>query len=165
MIMAVEIERKFLVTGRVWKEGVKGVVYRQGYLNTDTERTVRVRIAGEQGFLTVKGKTEGISRLEFEYSIPVDEAGQMLDRLCLATVIEKYRYRVSYRGKVWEIDEFLGANQGLVLAEIELESEEELFDPPPWLGREVSGESRFYNSSLSRNPYGTWSEEEKLLCR
>jgi CYTH domain-containing protein len=165
MIMPEEIERKFLVTGRAWKEGATGVAYRQGYLNTDPERTVRVRIAGEQGFLTVKGKTEGISRLEFEYSIPVNEAGQMLDRLCLVTVIEKFRYRVSYRGKIWEIDEFLGANQGLVLAEIELESEEELFDPPPWLGREVSGENRFYNSSLSRNPYGSWPEEEKLLCR
>jgi adenylate cyclase len=165
MMMAVEIERKFLVTGSDWKEGARGVAYRQGYLNTDPERTVRVRIAGEQGFLTVKGKTEGISRLEFEYLIPVDEAGQMLDTLCLATVIEKFRYRVSYRGKVWEIDEFLGANQGLVLAEIELASEEESFDPPPWLGRQVSGESRFYNSSLSRKPYGTWPEEEKLSCR
>jgi len=163
--MGVEIERKFLVTGSDWRQGSRGRLYRQGYLCTEKERTVRVRIAGEQGFLTVKGKTEGISRLEFEYEIPVQEANQMLDTLCRTVIVEKIRHRIVHGGKVWEVDEFLGANQGLVLAEIELESEEEPFESPPWLGREVSGESRFYNSSLSRNPYGTWPEEEKLLCR
>ena len=161
-MMAVEIERKFLVTGTGWKEGTRGVSYRQGYLNADKERTVRVRIAGEKGFLTVKGKTEGISRLEFEYQIPVDDAAQMLDTLCLASIIEKVRYKVPYKGNIWEIDEFLGANKGLVLAEIELEDENEDFSHPPWLGREVSGDVRFYNSFLSRTPYSQWPEEEKI---
>jgi len=138
------------------------VLYRQGYLCTDKERTVRARIAGEQGFLTIKGKTEGISRLEFEYPISVDDAGQMLDTLCLASIIEKVRYRIPYKGNIWEIDEFLGANKGLVLAEIELKDENEDFFRPPWLGREVSGDVRFYNSFLSRTPYSQWPEEEKM---
>jgi len=159
--MAVEVERKFLVADMSWQKGATGLLYRQGYLCTDKKRTVRVRIAGEQGFLTVKGRTRGISRLEFEYSIPVADAVEMLERLCENSIIEKIRYRIPYKGHIWEVDVFLGANKGLVLAEIELEDEHEEFARPPWLGREVTGDVRFYNSFLSRTPYTSWPDEEK----
>jgi CYTH domain-containing protein len=159
--MATEIERKFLVTGTDWQQGHQGTLYRQGYLCTDKKRTVRVRVAGEQGFLTVKGKTRGISRLEFEYPIPVADADAMLNTLCEGTIIEKIRYRIPHKGHLWEVDIFLGANKGLILAEIELVSERQAFDKPVWIGREVSGDCRFYNSFLSRNPYACWPDEEK----
>ena len=154
--MGVEIERKFLVTGELWKKGARGILYRQGYLSTKKERTVRVRSVKDKAFLTVKGISTGISRLEFEYEIPLADAEKMLDELCAHPIIEKYRYRITCHGFVWEIDEFLGDNSGLVIAEIELAGEDQDFARPSWLGREVSGDPRYFNSSLTVNPYRFW---------
>jgi CYTH domain-containing protein len=156
--MPIEIERKFLVVSEGWRHGVTGTLFRQGYLCTDPERTVRVRLAGDRGTLTIKGKTEGISRAEFEYPIPAAEVADMLDRLCLRPLIEKKRYRLEHAGRVWEIDEFFGDNEGLILAEVELESEEALLELPPWIGREVSDDPRYYNASLVQHPYSKWGK-------
>jgi len=154
--MAIEIERKFLLNNESWRQGVEGVLFRQGYLCTDPERTVRVRLEGEQGKLTVKGRSIGISRTEFEYDLPKDQAQEMLDTLCLRPLIEKTRYRIEVAGQLWEIDEFLGENSGLVLAEIELSSVDEAFERPDWLGREVSDDPRYFNSNLVKNPLACW---------
>ena len=156
--MPIEIERKFLVVGDSWRQGATGTSYRQGYLCTEPERTVRVRLAGDAGTLTIKGKTEGISRAEFEYVIPPVEAAELLDRLCLRPLIEKTRYRVEHAERVWEIDEFYGDNAGLVLAEVELESVDAALDLPPWVGREVSADSRYFNASLVQNPFTAWRQ-------
>jgi len=156
--MGLEIERKFLVRGTGWKKNVPGTRYRQGYLTLDHGRTVRVRTDGEYGFLTVKGKSRGISCREFEYLIPYADALAMLENMCLQPVIEKIRYRVEYEGFIWTIDEFLGENFGLVMAELELEYEEQPFSLPPWVTREVSGDARYYNASLVQNPWNTWHE-------
>ena len=129
--------------------------YMQGYIVADGLRTVRVRIAGEDGYLTIKGKTEGISRLEFEYPIPVEEAFELL-KLCTTPVIEKYRTKVIFGNKTWEVDEFEGDNKGLVIAEIELKSEDELFELPSWIGEEVTGDLKYYNSRLATYPFRTW---------
>ncbi len=153
--MATEIERKFLVTGDQWRSGATGTALRQGYLARDPERTVRVRIAGNQAWLNIKGATTGISRAEFEYEIPVAEANEIL-ALSIDPPIEKNRHLVSHGGHHWEIDEFHGANAGLVVAEIELESESDAFDQPPWIGAEVSDDPRYYNAALSKNPFTTW---------
>lgn len=158
--MAKEIERKFLVEGDAWRTA-EGQVYRQGYLNTDKERTVRVRTIGEQGYLTVKGITRGATRAEFEYLIPVGEADQMLDSLCEKPLIEKKRYKVQNQGHLWEIDEFSGVNEGLILAEIELGSEDEPFARPPWLGEEVTDDPRYFNANLVDHPYSEWDEQEQ----
>lgn len=152
--MAIEIERKFLVVNEDWRSA-PAVYYCQGYLNRGKGRTVRVRVAGEQGFLTVKGATCGISRLEFEYEIPVVDARQLFT-LCDGPLVEKYRRKISHEGMVWEVDEFLGDNQGLVVAEIELESEEQQFVKPHWLGDEVTQDARYHNSSLSIHPFSQW---------
>ncbi len=154
--MAVEIERKFLVTGDDWRQDACGVRFRQGYLSTDPERTLRVRLEGEQGRLTIKGQTVGISRSEYEYEIPADEAAELLDNLCLQPLVEKTRYRVEYAGRIWEIDEFYGPNAGLILAEIELETADAEFDIPEWVGQEVSDDPRYYNANLARQPFSTW---------
>jgi len=148
--MGLEIERKFLVKDDSWRRGREGLLFRQGYLCLDPDRTLRIRIAGERAFLTIKGKTSGISRSEYEYSLPPEDARELLETLCLRPIIEKYRYRIPYAGHVWEVDEFLGIYQGLVLAEVELQSEEEKVELPPWVGQEVSGDSRYYNSALVR---------------
>lgn len=153
--MGTEIERKFLVQGENWREG-RGITYRQGYLSTAPERTVRVRTAGDKGYLTIKGASRGASRLEFEYEIPLHEANQLLDELCHQPLIEKRRYKVQYGGLTWEVDEFFGENDGLVLAEIELRDEDQAFDPPAWLGREVTGDPRYYNANLVNHPYSRW---------
>ncbi len=153
--MAVEIERKYLVKGEEWKKLAKPVPYVQGYLLADERRTIRVRIAGNSGYLTIKGKSGGMSREEFEYSIPVEDANELL-KLSIAPVIEKKRSRIGWEGKVWEVDEFEGKNKGLILAEIELKSEDEIFAIPPWIGKEVTGNIRYYNSYLSQNPYSEW---------
>ncbi len=153
--MAVEIERKFLVRNDHWRSLGTPVHYAQGYLVADGERTVRVRIAGEEGYLTIKGASEGISRVEFEYKIPVDEAIGIL-RLSVTPIVEKYRTKVLFAGKVWEIDEFEGENHGLIMAEIELQSEVESFSIPSWIGEEVTGDMRYYNSYLARNPFCSW---------
>lgn len=154
--MAREIERKFLVTGNSWRQEATPVHYRQGYLHSSRECSVRVRIAGEQGFLTIKGATQGMSRDEYEYAIPVDDALAMLDHLCAQPQIEKIRHTVEYQGFFWEIDEFLGDNQGLIVAEIELTSEEQSFARPVWVGAEVTGEAKYYNARLCRHPFSSW---------
>ncbi len=154
--MCREIERKFLVKKGAWQPGGIGELYRQGYLSTVKERVVRVRVAGDKAFLTVKGKTEGVSRPEFEYDIPVREAYQMLETLCERPLIEKKRYRVEHEGMIWEIDVFLGDNKGLVLAEVELESETQQFALPAWIGDEVSEDSRYFNANLVKNPFRQW---------
>lgn len=154
--MAVEIERKFLVTSDAYKFAAQGVLYRQGYLCTDKARTVRVRIAADKAFMTVKGLTAGIVRPEFEYEIPVADAAAMLDDLCLHPLIEKRRYTLTIDGLQWEIDEFLGDNLGLVVAEVELTDTAQHINLPPWIGREVSDDPRYFNSSLIAHPYCNW---------
>ncbi len=153
--MAREIERKFLVKEGDWR-AAEGVRYRQGYLNSVKERVVRVRTIGDRGYLTVKGLTVGASRLEFEYEIPVRDAEQMLDELCERSLIEKDRHKVQHAGLVWEIDEFFGENQGLVVCEVELESEDQVFERPEWLREEVTGDPRYFNSNLIKHPYTRW---------
>ena len=154
-MMAVEIERKFLVVGDAWRSA-EAVYYCQGYLNAHKERTVRVRVAGELGFLTIKGETKGAARVEFEYEIPLAEAKELL-ALCEGPLIEKYRRKITHENFVWEVDEFLGENIGLVVAEIELESEQQCFTKPSWVAAEVTHEARYYNSNLSKMPYIKWS--------
>ena len=156
--MGIEIERKFLVKGRDWKQGQQGTLYRQGYLLSDPSRTVRVRIAGSKGFLTIKGPAEGYSRMEFEYEIPSEDASQLMELLCPKPLIEKLRFRISHSGMIWDVDDFLGANEGLVLAEIELESVGQAFDRPLWIGKEVTGDPRYYNAYLAEHPYATWTK-------
>lgn len=157
--MAREIERKFLVTDSSWRRGSTGIHYRQGYLHSSRECSVRVRIAGATAFLTVKGSTQGMSRDEYEYAIPVEDALAMLDRLCPQQQIEKIRYTIEYQGFTWEIDEFLGVNQGLIVAEIELREEEQAFPMPTWVGLEVTGVAKYYNACLCQHPFTTWNNE------
>jgi CYTH domain-containing protein len=153
--MGTEIERKFLVREGSWRGG-QAVGFRQGYLNTAKERIVRVRTIGDRGYLTIKGITVGASRLEFEYEIPVADAEELLDELCEKPLIEKNRYTVEHGGLAWEVDEFLGENQGLVVAEVELQSEDQRYERPEWLGNEVTGDPRYFNSNLIANPYTRW---------
>jgi len=155
--MALEIERKFLVKGTSWRT-VHGVRYSQGYLNRDKGRTVRVRVAGDRAFLTIKGETHGATRAEFEYAIPVADA-QALLAMCDGPLVDKVRHEVVHGGLKWEIDEFLGDNTGLVIAEIELKSEDQPFSRPDWLGEEVTGDPRYYNSNLAAHPYREWRGE------
>jgi adenylate cyclase len=154
--MPQEIERKFLVAGEGWRGLVEGIEYRQGYLCASKERSVRVRIAGEKGYLTIKGATVGIARSEYEYEIPLVDAREMLDILCPQPQIEKKRYTLAYQGFTWEIDEFAGVNQGLIVAEIELEREDQPFKRPDWIGKEVTGDTRYYNAALCVTPFSTW---------
>jgi len=154
--MAVEIERKFLLKNDLWRESiVRSHVLKQGYLASSPLPTVRVRTSDYKAFLTIKGRTEGISRVEFEYEIPQDEALEMLE-LCAQTPIEKKRHIVEANGHIWEIDVFEGSNAGLVLAEVELDSEDEKVELPDWIGKEVTSDPRYYNSALSKCPYSTW---------
>jgi len=156
--MGIEIERKFLVEGDAWRTLGTSTLLRQGYLSTDAARTVRVRIDGDQAFLTIKGKSVGASRGEWEYPIPVAEAAELLDGLCQQPLVEKVRHRIAAGPHTWEVDEFLGANAGLVVAEIELASEDEAFDKPAWIGRDVTGDARYFNSRLISHPYSTWKD-------
>jgi adenylate cyclase len=153
--MPAEIERKFLISGDAWQNGSAGVRIAQGYLCADAERTVRVRVAGEAGWLTIKGLSVGIRRAEFEYGIPLEEARELL-ALCLPGVIDKTRYRIPYGNHVWEVDVFHGENQGLVVAEVELTDEAISPALPPWVGAEVSSDSRYFNSQLAARPYQSW---------
>ncbi|MGY0217666.1 CYTH domain-containing protein [Endozoicomonadaceae bacterium StTr2] len=155
--MAQEIERKFLVKRDFKSEAHSELRIVQGYLNSDPERTVRVRIKGDKGFLTVKGisNATGTSRYEWEREISVDEAGELL-LLCESGTIDKTRYLVTYGKHVFEVDEFYGDNDGLLIAEVELGSETEHFEKPEWLGEEVTGDNRYYNSALKKNPYKFW---------
>jgi CYTH domain-containing protein len=154
--MGQEIEHKFLVNGDAWRTGLTGKRYVQGYLSISRERTVRVRIAGDQGFLTIKGPRAGISRAEFEYEIPLADARYMLDELCERPLIVKMRYRLELDGLVWEIDEFYEENAGLVIAELEVSYELQSFRRPDWLGEEVSQDHRYANSWLVKHPYTQW---------
>ncbi|WP_314437976.1 CYTH domain-containing protein [Massilia timonae] len=158
--MGVEIERKFLLASEAWRQLGTPVLLRQGYLTADPMRTVRVRIEGEQGVLTIKSKSEGASRGEWEYPIPLEDATELLDRLCERPLVEKYRRRIEHGGFTWEVDEFLGENAGLVVAEIELPAENAVFDKPDWIGQEVTSDKRYYNSNLIRSPYSTWTDTE-----
>lgn len=154
--MATEIERKFLVKGNEWRSQAQGVFYRQGYLTTNQGLTVRVRIVGENAYLTIKGPTQGYSRAEFEYPIPLSDAQTMLDTLCDRPLIEKTRYQLQHSHLTWEIDEFTGDNTGLIIAEVELTQEDQLIDLPPWLDVEVSHDPRYYNANLVKYPYSQW---------
>lgn len=158
--MGYEIERKFLVRGDYKSQSSKSFSIKQGYLSLSGISVIRVRIKGERAFITIKSAlTEGkIKRHEWEYEIPMEDAGEML-ALCENPVIEKTRYLIDYGGHLFEVDEFYGDNDGLVIAEIELEDEDELFDRPDWLGDEVTGNVRYYNSFLSMHPYKEWSSE------
>jgi len=153
--MAQEIERKFLLSSEEWRNQAKNATrIAQGYLNADPARTVRVRIKGDQGFLTIKGKNEGITRAEYEYPIPLGDAAELL-QLC-PNVLDKTRHEVRNGEFLWEIDEFAGDNAGLIVAEIELPTADTEFVKPDWLGTEVSGDARYYNSALSVTPYSRW---------
>jgi CYTH domain-containing protein len=157
--MGVEIERKFLLANEGWRGQGIATRMRQGYLVADPVRTVRVRIEGGRAVLTIKGKTTGASRGEWEYDIPVADATELLDGLCEQPQVEKIRHRIEHAGHTWEVDEFLGLNAGLVVAEIELGAEDEAFEKPGWIGVEVTGDKRYYNSSLIRQPYSQWPDK------
>lgn len=154
--MGKEIERKFLVTDSSWKRNVQAEKCRQGYICLGSGNTVRVRVINDKGYLTVKGGGSGITRNEFEYPIPVADAEEMLEILCEKPLIEKNRFRIKHESMVWEVDEFFGENSGLVVAEIELQREDQMFSLPGWVGSEVTGDPRFYNVALVKNPYSGW---------
>ena len=158
--MGVEIERKFKAKEHFRPTGV-GIEMAQGYLSRDPRRTVRIRIAGIQGFLTIKGETCGATRSEYEYEIPAEEARELL-ALCDTPLVEKTRYVEMFCGKRWEVDIFHGANEGLRVAEIELAAEVEEFALPEWVGDEVTGARRYYNAALIAHPYSAWSVQERI---
>lgn len=156
--MAIETERKFLVTSDGFKSEASGVTrIAQGYIGTVPGRSVRIRIRGDRGYITIKGAAtpDGLSRYEWEKEIPVGEAEELME-LCEKGIIDKYRYLVPFKGHTFEVDEFLGDNAGLVVAEVELESAEEAFEKPSWIGEEVTGTGRYYNKSLAKFPYKDW---------
>jgi len=154
--LAHEIERKFLIVNEEWRKHTTGILYRQGYLSTAPERTVRVRVIGDKAYFTVKGITKGLTRMEFEYEIPVADANQMLDTLCEQPIIEKLRYELDFANLTWEIDEYLGENHGLLIAELELDHEQQVFSLPSWVGIEVSDDPKYYNANLVANPFSKW---------
>ena len=157
--MGIEIERKFLLKNAHWRQQSEAKTHMvQGYLSVSPEATVRVRIAADRAFLTLKGKRTNYSASEFEYSVPVEDAHQILNQMCHYPPVEKWRHIVKHRGHVWEIDEFLGSNAGLCVAEIELESADDEFSIPEWLGKEVSHDPRYTNARLAQHPYSTWED-------
>jgi adenylate cyclase len=151
-----EIERKFLVTSDAWKQGVKPIRITQGYLSRVNERVVRVRLTAGKGWLTVKGKSHGPRRREYEYEIPHAHAAEMLDQLCERPLLDKLRYEVRSGDVLWEVDEFLGENAGLVVAEVELPNDEPLSSLPEWVGAEVTDDPRYSNNHLVAHPFSTW---------
>jgi adenylate cyclase len=153
--MGIEIERKFLLVGDNWRILGQPLLLRQGYLSSDPARVVRVRVAGDRAYLTIKGRSVGATRGEWEYPIPLADANELL-ALCEQPIVEKFRRQIEFAGMVWEVDEFLGANQGLLLAEIELASEDQPFERPDWIGDEVTHDARYFNSSLVRQPFSRW---------
>ena len=155
--MGKEIERKFLVKGDRWRSLGKGVLYRQGYIPTSGKQTVRVRIIGDTGYLTIKGATVGHSRLEFEYPIPLQDAQEMLENLCSHPLIEKKRYKIPQGDLIWEVDEFRGENEGLIIAEVELQTENQAITLPDWIDREVT-DPKYYNANLAKVPYSQWKK-------
>ncbi|MEB3289893.1 MAG: CYTH domain-containing protein [Leptolyngbya sp.] len=154
--MGQEIERKFLVTRDTWRTDDPGQRMRQGYIPTQDARTVRVRVAGHQGYLTLKGPAVGMVRPEFEYPIPLEDAETILSTLCQPSLVEKVRYRLPIDDVVWEVDEFFGANAGLILAEVELVTPNQPIHLPDWVGEEVTYDGRYSNSNLARHPFTTW---------
>ena len=158
--MGIEIEKKFLLASDGWRELGTGTPYCQGYICSEQGKTVRIRIIDDRGILTLKGPSDGAARLEFEYEIPVAEAKEMLDNLCQGPLSEKDRYKIDYGGFTWEVDEFKGENEGLMFAEIELEEEDQEFEKPPWIGREVTGDTKYYNANLVKHPYSRWKDEK-----
>jgi|TARA_B100001971_G_scaffold193924_1_gene199439 CYTH domain-containing protein len=154
--VSTEIERKFLVVDDAWRAAAAPVRYCQGYLDSAKLATVRVRVAGNAGYLTVKGPTIGVSRSEYEYEIPVDDARAMLEALCRKPIIDKRRSSVEFAGMTWEVDEYHGANDGLIVAEVELEREDQSLELPPWVGEEITGDCRYRNSNLAAHPYREW---------
>jgi adenylate cyclase len=155
--MGIEIERKFLLKDESWRQQADaGTLYRQGYLIGAKQASVRVRIEGDQAFLNIKSMTLGVRRHEYQYPIPLAEANELLGSLCEQPLVEKTRYRIQYAEHEWEIDVFAGANTGLVVAEVELQSEHEPLSLPPWVGIEVSDDPRYYNVNLVKHPYSTW---------
>lgn len=166
--MGTEIERKYLVKLVEWrshKEKLQqqlpeiGRKYCQGYIPTSNETTVRVRTIGQQGYLTIKSKTKGYTRSEFEYPIPIEDAQQMLESLCIKPLVEKIRYKISQDDLVWEVDEFSGENKGLIIAEVELENENQQIDIPDWIDREVN-DKKYFNSNLIKYPYSQWEKKD-----
>ncbi|MGB3514776.1 MAG: CYTH domain-containing protein [Microcoleaceae cyanobacterium] len=155
--MAIEIERKFLVKSDGWRNLAIGEVYRQGYISTENRVTVRVRVVADRGYLTIKGPSVGNCRAEYEYPIPIEDAQEMLNNLCGSPLIEKTRYKIYHGDLVWEVDEFAGDNQGLIVAEVELKEENQVVELPDWIGEEVSHDRRYTNSNLSKNPWKNWS--------
>jgi len=162
--MGTEIERKYLVKGTEWRSHIEklqkkfpdiGKKYCQGYIPTSNETTVRLRTVGEQGYLTIKSKTTGYTRSEFEYPIPIEDAQQMLNDLCSKPLIKKIRYKINHSNLIWEVDEFFGENEGLIIAEVELENEDQQIDIPHWIDREVN-DKKYFNSSLIKHPYSQW---------
>lgn len=153
--MGKEIERKFLVKNNRWQKNAKGVAYKQGYLSTNKGRTVRVRVQGEDAFLTIKGPVQGIIRQEFEYPIPVKDALELFE-MCEKPLIEKTRYKIVYDNLIWEIDVFAAENKGLILAEVELSDEKQKVNLPDWIGKEVTGNRLYYNANLVLNPFTRW---------
>ena len=156
-----EIERKFLVKSSDWLTEHKGIAYKQGYLSTEASRTVRIRLEGEKGILTIKGKKKGIAGIEFEYRIPKGDAEYLLKNICRKPIIEKTRYKIKFGGFIWEVDIFNGENKGLKLAEIELQSVNQEFKIPDWVGEEVTHDRRFRNANLVSNPYSNWKHKLK----
>lgn len=156
--MATETERKFLLKDTSWNTGLSGTSYKQGYLITSRERTVRVRIAGDHAYITIKGPMQdgSLAKSEFEYEIPIADAEELYDHVCLPEKIEKTRYMIPYEGHTWEVDVFHGLNEGLVMAEVELEDEHEALILPPWIGEEVSHDRRYFNGLLAKEPFSAW---------
>lgn len=154
--MAKEIERKFLVTSAEWKALSEKKLYRQGYIAIYKEGVVRVRTIQDKGYVTIKSQRNNLTRDEFEYEIPFEDAEYMLKNLCLKPLVEKYRTKINYNGMVWEVDDFIGENEGLVIAEIELEFENQNIDLPSWIGADVSNDPKYYNSNLINMPYSKW---------
>ncbi len=157
--MGREIERKFLLSENICADRDDGIEYVQGYIPGTENCVVRVRIMGEQAVVTVKAMLEGITRLEYEYPIPVDDAAEMLELLCVKPLIEKMRYKIMFAEKEWDVDCFHGVNDGLLLAEIELNDEDEVVALPPWVGEEVTGQEKYLNVNLSKNPFMKWETE------
>ena len=154
--MGIEIEKKFLLKSDEWRGKTKGIVCRQGYISSTVEHTVRIRTMDDKGILTIKGPGSGSIRPEFEYQIPFEDARTLLDTLCSHPLIEKVRYKIPFQGFTWEVDEFFGLNEGLIIAEIELESVNQHFDLPDWVGKEVTGDPKYFNTQLQRTPFSKW---------
>lgn len=163
--MGQEIERKFLLSNDAWRVNALGIQYRQGYLNSAKERTVRIRTVGDQAFLTIKGISVGATRAEYEYPMPLDDCNALLDNLAEKPLIEKKRYKIKRGDLVWEIDEFFGDNRGLIVAEVELQSEDQPYDKPDWIGQEVTGDPRYFNSNLIKLPFNRWQAAAKIAAR